>query len=117
MDFNLDNIQQFQLMRNGGEIKPCEPGPNGFDPAAIFTKRRNSQNLNSTGFSPDNSVNIESFDPKDVEELENFCKVRGIIGVNFGKMNPRQVLNMLKNKTGIPTEHQQNTKNKTILYG
>ncbi len=114
MDFNLDNITQFHLMRNGGQIKPCEPGPNGFDPANIFIKRRRSNEESPIGFSKD-LPNIQEFDPIDSKELEDYCKLRGIIGVNFGGMHPRQVLNMLKAKTGIPTESTKSKK--TILHG
>jgi hypothetical protein len=34
-----------------------------------------------------------------MKELEEFCKKRGIIGLNFNGMNPRAILNMLKGKT------------------
>jgi len=116
MDFNLDNMTQFNLMRNGGQIKPCDPAPNGFDPAKIFMDRKKLQS-DGPGFNPTYQPDIQSFDPKDVEELEEFCKSRGIIGVNFGRMNPREVLNMLKKKTGIPTESKQYTTQKTLLHG
>jgi len=117
MDFNLDSISQFHLTRNGGQIKPCEPGPNGFDPAKIFMDRKNNSSLAGRGFSPDFNPNIQEFDPQDVDDLEQFCKSRGIIGVNFGGMNPKQVLNMLKGKTGFPSESKQGITKKTILHG
>jgi hypothetical protein len=117
MDFNLDNISQFHLMRNGGQIKPCEPGPNGFDPAKIFMDRKKSNQSDGMGFTPIHQPDMQYFDPADVEELEQFCKSRGIIGVNFGRMNPREVLNMLKNKIGIPTESKRSTYKKTLLNG
>lgn len=117
MDFNLDNMAQFHLMRNGGQIKPCDPAPNGFDPAAIFTNRRKQASENGPGFTPNTQPDLQNYDPKDVEELEQFCKSRGIIGVNFGSMSPKAVLNMLQKKTGIPTEALQPTVQKTILHG
>lgn len=117
MDFNLDNMAQFHLMRNGGQIKPCDPAPNGFDPAKMFMDRKRSSQNDGPGFNPTYHPDIQSFDPKDVEELEEFCKSRGIIGVNFGGMSPRSVLNMLRKKTGIPTESKQELSQKTLLHG
>lgn len=52
------------------------------------------------------------YDQKDVEELEEFCLKHGIFGVNFGKMNPKSILSMLKSKMGI---RDCVTENKKIL--
>lgn len=114
MNFNLDNISQFHLMRNGGQIKPYEVEPGGFDPASIFLKRKNGDiNTEENPFKP--KTDITAFNENDMKELEDFCKSRGIIGVNFHNMNPKQVLNMLKNKVGIPSESF--TTKKSILHG
>lgn len=113
MNFNLDSISQFNLMRNGGQIKPYEVGPNDFDPAKIFIKRKNKLDyLDNQTFTNQFEIN---FDPSELKELEDFCKSRGIIGVNFGNMHPKQVLNMLRSKTGIPQESKSATK--TLLHG
>jgi hypothetical protein len=45
--------------------------------------------------------------------LEEFCKSHGILGVNFKNMNPKAVLNMLKNKIGVKEEKL----NRTVLNG
>ena len=42
---------------------------------------------------------IPVYDQNEMDELQAYCKMRGIIGVNFNGMNPRTVLNMLKGKT------------------
>jgi len=54
------------------------------------------------------------YNPEDVKELEKFCNEHGILGVNFGKMNPRAALNMLKGKMGVRNEP---TIKKGMLYG
>jgi len=57
---------------------------------------------------------IPQYDQKDVLALEQFCRENGILGVNFGKMNPRAALNMLKGKMGYK---EQSTSKKEVLYG
>jgi len=47
---------------------------------------------------------VPQYDQKDVLALEQFCRENGILGVNFGKMNPRAALNMLKGKMGVRNE-------------
>jgi hypothetical protein len=47
------------------------------------------------------NAEIEQYDPNDIQELEEFCQQYGIMGFNFGKMNPKSALRMLKNKIGI----------------
>lgn len=54
------------------------------------------------------------YNSEDVKELEKFCNEHGILGVNFGKMNPRAALNMLKGKIGVRNEP---TIKKGMLYG
>ena len=63
-----------------------------FDPYKLLLKRK-QQHSNPIGEIP-----TVSFDELDVKELEEFCKSHGILGVNFKNMNPKAVLNMLKNK-------------------
>ncbi len=58
----------------------------------------------------DQHVWNETDNQEDIEELEAFCKKSGIIGVNFGKMSPRQVLNMLKGRRVPPTGPYESTK-------
>lgn len=42
---------------------------------------------------------VQEYSDEEMKELEEFCKKRGIIGLNFNGMNPRAILNMLKGKT------------------
>ena len=44
---------------------------------------------------------IPVYDEAEMQELQEFCRQRGIIGVNFNGMNPRAVLKMLKRKMGM----------------
>ena len=64
---------------------------------------------------------VEEYNKSDVEELESFCKKYGILGVNFGRMNPRAVLQMLKSKMGIYNAESftppADTSKKTLLNG
>ena len=43
---------------------------------------------------------ISDYDENDVQALEKFCNEHGILGVNFGRMNPRAALNMLRGRMG-----------------
>ena len=61
----------------------------------------------------DMNPSIADYDTAEMQELETFCKARGIIGVNFGKMSPSAILQMLKGKQGI---REQTTK-KGLLNG
>ncbi len=78
----------------------------GFDPYKILLQRK--QNQENPSISP-----TISFDVDDVKELEEFCKSNGILGVNFKNMNPKAVLNMLKNKMGVKEEKSS----KQVLNG
>jgi hypothetical protein len=44
---------------------------------------------------------VQQYDPKDIQALEEFCQQYGIMGFDFGRMNPKSALQMLKNKMGI----------------
>ena len=50
----------------------------------------------------------------DIEELESYCKSRGIIGVNLGNMAPKTMLNMLRNKA---EGKFQPASKKGLIYG
>ena len=53
-------------------------------------------------------------DPEELRELEEYCKKRGIVGVNFNGMSPRAALNMLRGK--VEGMHKSQAK-KGLLYG
>lgn len=57
---------------------------------------------------------IPEYNKEDVLALEQFCRDNGILGVNFGKMNPRAALNMLKGKMGYK---EQAIATKGVLLG
>lgn len=54
---------------------------------------------------------IPEHDPNDIRELEEYCKKRGIVGVNFGNRSPRAVLEMLKGMTN------EKISKRGMLYG
>jgi hypothetical protein len=57
---------------------------------------------------------IPEYNKEDILALEQFCKDNGILGVNFGRMNPRAALNMLKGKMGYK---EQFSPKKEVLHG
>jgi hypothetical protein len=59
------------------------------------------------------NADVEQYDVKDIQALEEFCQQYGIMGFNFGKMNPKSALRMLKGKMGIVDEK---VNNKKILF-
>ncbi len=59
---------------------------------------------------------IQKYNESDVIELENFCKIHGILGINFGKMPPARILNILQNKKSC-SEHLPSISKKELLYG
>lgn len=79
----------------------------GFDPYQAMLKRKQSAIEDESGY-----INppTQQYDPKDIQEVEDFCRKYGIMGFNFGKMNPKAALQMLKNKMGIINEKSSNKK-------
>lgn len=69
-------------------IKEYEP-VNGFDPIKALKRIGRPQDE-------------ELFDGEGLAELEAFCQKHGILAANFGNMNPRTALKMLKARTGQP---------------
>jgi hypothetical protein len=98
-------------MMEKNEITPHVAKEGEFDPLKAFKKRK-QEDEQPLGFTPDNVI---EYNQDDIRELEEYCKSRGIIGVGFGKMSPKSILNMLKNKNGIPTEGKFSSKQ--ILLG
>lgn len=84
-------------------IEEYKPLPD-FDPVKMLTSKR--QKMTPTEPSIDFST-ITQYDQSDVEALESFCKVHGILAASFGNMNPRNILRMLKSRVGI-TETKSN---------
>ena len=77
-----------------------------FDPYKILLQKKFNQTNSS-------EIPVISYNEEDIKELEEFCKKHGILGVNFKNMNPKSVLNMLKNKIGIREEKS----NRMVLNG
>ena len=80
--------QTFNTLHLGSfaPIKEYEP-VNGFDPI---------KSLKRVGRPQDETP----FDGEGLAELEAFCQKHGILAANFGNMNPRAVLKMLKDRVG-----------------
>ena len=57
---------------------------------------------------------LPNYDPQEMMELEDYCKKRGIVGVNFAGMSPNQILNMLRGK--VEGKYAPTTK-RGILHG
>jgi hypothetical protein len=54
------------------------------------------------------------YNADDINELQEYCKKHGILGVNFGNRNPKTVLQMLKARMG---ERSEPTIKRGILNG
>jgi hypothetical protein len=65
-------------------------------------------------FQVDMNPPIPEYDPKDMEELETYCRSRGIVGVNFQGRSPKAILSMLK---GMRGESQTSQTKKGLLNG
>ena len=98
----VGNLQAMMSMRQ--QSAPMS-SINGFDPYQAMLRRKQSNVSDESG-----SINteVQQYDPRDVQELEKFCQQYGIIGFNFGKMNPKAALSMLKKKVGVVSEHKSN---------
>lgn len=91
----MGNLQAMMVMRQ--QSAPVYT-TNAFDPYQAMLRRKQSNIQNDTGYI---NAEVQQYDPKDIQALEEFCQQYGILGFNFGKMNPRSALQMLKNKMGI----------------
>jgi hypothetical protein len=109
LNFNTSNYDTGMALMRRNEIVPVKPSDGEFDPHKLFLKNRDS--ISPFGCNPENIVYPE----EDIKELEEYCRQRGIIGVNFGKMSPSAILRMLRAKNGIPTEGT--SAEKRILLG
>ena len=75
----------------------------------LFVKRK--QKIDSGEI----DLSVVSYNKNDLEELEEFCKKYGIVGLNFGNINPRSTLKMLKSKMGVIESPMQTQK--SLLKG
>ncbi len=91
----MGNLQSMMVMRQ--QSAPVS-SINSFDPYQAMLRRKQSNVSNEGGYI---NAEVEQYDPKDIQALEEFCQQYGIMGFNFGKMNPKSTLRMLKNKMGI----------------
>jgi len=67
-----------------------------FDPHKLMVDLKKQSDSN--GYSQ--ITPVQSWPENDVNALSEYCRKMGIFGVSFGNMNPRLVLNMLKQKLG-----------------
>ena len=91
----MDNLQAMMVMR---QHSAPATSINGFDPYQAMLRRKQSNVSDESGYI---NAEVQQYDVKDIQALEEFCQQYGIIGFNFGKMNPKSALRMLKNKMGI----------------
>ena len=103
----MDNLQAMMVMRQ--QSAPT-PSINGFDPYQAMLRRKQSNVSDESGYI---NAEVEQYDSRDIQSLEEFCQQYGIMGFNFGKMNPKSALRMLKGKMGIVDEK---VNNKKILF-
>jgi hypothetical protein len=98
------NLQSMMVMRQ--QSAPVS-SINSFDPYQAMLRRKQSNVSNEGGYI---NAEVEQYDPKDIQALEEFCQQYGIMGFNFGKMNLKSALRMLKGKMGIIDEKVSNKK-------
>lgn len=100
--FSTDNMAMFTPFEEYKAIP-------GFDPIKALTATyRKSDNVE-----PATPANQIIDDPKDVEELDAFCRKHGIIGAGFGCMGAKNALRMLKGRMGI----RENKTTRGLLNG
>jgi hypothetical protein len=104
----MGNLQAMMVMRQ--QSAPVS-SISGFDPYQAMLRRKQSNVDTDTGYINDP---VQQYDPKDIQELEEFCQRYGIMGFNFGKMNPKAALRMLKGRMGV---QEEKTLPKTMLFG
>lgn len=91
----MGNLEAMMAMRQ--QSAPVS-SINSFDPYQAMLRRKQSNVSDESGYI---NADVHQYDPKDIQALEEFCQQYGIIGFNFGRMNPKSALQMLKNKMGI----------------
>jgi hypothetical protein len=91
----IGNLQAMMVMRQ--QSAPVS-SINSFDPYQAMLRRKQSNVSDDSGYI---NADVQQYDPKDIQALEEFCQQYGIMGFNFGRMNPKSALQMLKNKMGI----------------
>lgn len=94
----MGNLQAMMVMR---QHSAPAPSINAFDPYQAMLRRKQSNVSDESGYI---NTEVQQYDVKDIQALEEFCQQYGIMGFNFGKMNPKSALRMLKGKMGIVDE-------------
>lgn len=101
----MGNLQAMMVMRQ--QSAPVS-SISSFDPYQSMLRRKQANVPNEDGYI---NAEVQQYDSKDIQALEEFCQQYGIMGFNFGRMNPKSALQMLKNKMGIV----ERTYNKKML--
>lgn len=94
----MDNLQAMMVMR---QHSAPATSINGFDPYQAMLRRKQSNVSDESGYI---NAEVQQYDAKDIQALEEFCQQYGIMGFNFGKMNPKAALRMIKGKMGVRDE-------------
>lgn len=104
----MNHLQAMMVMRQHNAPVPAS---NGFDPYQAMLRRKQSNIQDESGYI---NTPIQEYDPKDIQELEEFCTKYGVVGFNFGTMNPKAALRMLKSQMGVKEEK---VTPKAMLFG
>lgn len=92
---NTNNLPSFDSFVNR-KLSQTEKNNVSFDPCKLIQQRNNQE-------SP-SMPEVKEWDVEDVKKLEEFCTKHGILGYNFGRMNPKLALLMLKKQMGVYTD-------------
>ena len=108
----MDNLQAMMVMR---QHSAPATSINGFDPYQAMLRRKQSNVSDESGYI---NAEVQQYDAKDIQALEEFCQQYGIMGFNFGKMNPKAALRMIKGKMGVRDEPTTpTTPIRNLLFG
>lgn len=105
---DMGNLQAMMVMRQHNAPVPAS---NGFDPYQAMLRRKKPSIQDESGYI---NTPVQEYDAKDIQELEEFCTKYGVVGFNFGTMNPKAALRMLKGRMGV---REEKTTPRTMLFG
>ena len=111
MESQWSTLNMNSLLPMNGK-KPQEVSPGELN--SLLAGRKFGNKI-SNDVSLDMQPTIETYDSEEAKELEEYCRARGIIGVNFNGMRPKAVLNMLRGK--VEGRNQPTSIKRQVLNG
>lgn len=91
-DENYNSIPNFEsLLSQRIQSNMHIPNNGNFNPYELMKKRYNGEQP---------LPQIQQWPEEDIKALEDYCKQRGLIGFNCGRLSPKIALRMLKSKMG-----------------